>query len=82
MAEFTLCWDCKKSTTNGCSWARRMIPVKGWTAIPSHKKEFDSYLVVSCPEFHRDAWDYGRFRTRNEYVEAMIKARRRKEIEE
>ena len=76
MAEFTLCWDCKNSYTNGCSWARKLIPVKEWTAFHSKKKEFESYLVVNCPKFERDSWDAGKYRTKEEYVAALIKARR------
>ena len=49
----TLCWDCKHSTTNGCSWAKSFTPVDGWKAIPSVAGESDSYLVLECPKFEK-----------------------------
>ena len=49
----SLCWDCKNSTTNGCSWAKSFKPVDGWKAIPSVAGESDSYLVLECPKFEK-----------------------------
>ena len=49
----SLCWDCKNSTTNGCSWAKSFTPVDGWKAIPSVAGESDSYLVLECPKFEK-----------------------------
>ena len=65
----TKCWDCARAT-GGCSWSDFFKPVSGWIAIPtkinSHKKQFDekakvnqSYIVIECPEFLRDAYAGG-----------------------
>ena len=65
----TLCWDCANAT-GGCSWADRYdhTPVKGWTAIQttlrchspsSHAETTNSFIVIDCPEFIRDAEGYG-----------------------
>ena len=43
----TLCWKCENACTNGCSWAKKLIPVENWTA-----EETDiSYIVKACPLF-------------------------------
>lgn len=76
MNTFTLCWDCAKSIHDGCSWAEKLVPVKGWNATVSEKKEFTSYQVNSCPEFERDSWGFGMYRTEKEFLE------RRKENED
>jgi len=55
----SLGWDCSKAIRNGCSWAKDFIPVKGWTAEPTRKKTFDSFRVIDCPEFDRDAKNFG-----------------------
>lgn len=49
----TKCWNCKKSYTNGCSWARSFVPVKEWEAIPTAigNPPVKSYCVINCPEF-------------------------------
>lgn len=52
--KFTQCWDCAKAT-GGCSWSQEYVPVEGWEAIPTRKKTFDSFLILDCPEFERDA---------------------------
>ena len=58
----TICWQCKKSTTDGCSWSSKFIPVEGWKATQTslvvrstkgYEKEDTSYLVRSCPLFER-----------------------------
>ena len=58
----TQCWNCARAI-NGWSWAREFIPVKGWNATPIKKNsfygEFESYIVHSCPEFVRDAYNNG-----------------------
>ena len=57
MANVTLCWDCCRAT-GGCPWANELIPVKGWTAQKIHKtssKPYDTYIVLDCPLFERDA---------------------------
>ena len=60
--EYALCWDCANAT-GGCSWSDNLRPVKGWEAKRTHKKEFDSWLVINCPKFERDAYDFGLYRT-------------------
>lgn len=76
MAQYTLCWDCKKSTTGGCSWSRAYNPkpVKGWTArherlkVNNYKGIFsDSYMVTACPEFERDSWGGGQYRHKKDF---------------
>ena len=59
----TLCWECAKATGR-CSWSDEFIPVEGWNAKPTKKRvygggEFESYLVIECPEFERDAYNNG-----------------------
>ena len=62
----TLCWSCAKAV-RGCDWSREFIPIKGWNAIPTelHVNRTDcckSFLVLSCPEFVRDAYNNGQVR--------------------
>ena len=62
--EQTLCWDCKKAATGGCSWSKEFRPVEGWEAKATTKQQFRgepmrSYLVTACSEFERDAWNAG-----------------------
>lgn len=55
----TLCWDCGKAHTYGCSWSRDFEPVKGWEAIENSMynvdkgvlKKVESYIVLQCPEY-------------------------------
>ena len=62
----TLCWDCANAT-GGCTWSRLLEPVEGWTAIRIKGKPYkldpeidtDTFLVQKCPEFMRDALNYG-----------------------
>lgn len=59
----SICWDCEHACC-GCSWSRRFKPVNGWTAIPTKLKmkgdrTTDTFIVLSCPQFKRDAVDYG-----------------------
>ena len=58
----TLCWNCANATGN-CSWSENLIPVNGWKAIYVEKDKADSYIVLECPEFKRDAYEYGTLRT-------------------
>lgn len=51
-ASHSLCWRCRNSYLNGCSWAAEKIPVKGWYATEGLK---GSYEVVICPLFKNDA---------------------------
>ena len=68
MAKFTLCWDCKNSTTGVCRWSRRLKPVHGWEAEPGKN---DSVIVIKCPEFIRNSWGFGQYRTEEAYNKAM-----------
>ena len=45
----TLCWQCDKSCTGGCSWSKDFVPVNGWVAEKNEKR--GSYSVITCPEF-------------------------------
>lgn len=45
----TLCWQCGKSCTGGCSWSKDFVPVNGWVAEQNQKT--GSYSVITCPEF-------------------------------
>ena len=54
----SLCWFCKNSVIDGCSWSREFVPVNGWDATETSKKSYSSsmsksYNVTSCPEFVR-----------------------------
>ena len=57
--EHTLCWDCAKATDDACPWVDAGMPVPGWWATPSKIKTCgicsDSYRVIKCPLFVRDA---------------------------
>lgn len=57
--EHTLCWDCAKATDDVCPWVDAGMPVPGWWATPSKVKTCgvysDSYRVIKCPMFVRDA---------------------------
>lgn len=51
----TICWKCQNAC-GGCSWSRRLEPVKGWKAERVVNKDiydtkFKSYKVIECPEF-------------------------------
>ena len=62
MGKFTLCWDCAKAT-GMCPWSKRSKPVEGWEAefVPRNggTKPYDTYVVIACPLFERDSYDYG-----------------------
>lgn len=58
MKKYTLCWDCKNSCHDGCSWSREAIPVDGWEI----EKNKNGYKVLSCPEFSRDSYDGGAYK--------------------
>ena len=64
----TLCWDCANAT-GGCSWSMHTEhkPVEGWNAIRrdihnKYSEPVESYIVISCPEFVRDARNGGTYR--------------------
>ena len=67
----TLCWDCANAT-GGCPWSKRLRPVKGWKAIHTKKMLYggihDSYIVLECPLFERDAVGSGLRRYKEEKV--------------
>ena len=55
----SICWSCKKSG-GGCSWSKRLEPVKGWDAKEDHRNNehtkkyvLYSYTVLGCPEYER-----------------------------
>ena len=62
---FTLCWDCANAS-GGCSWADELQPVEGWQAYPcvanSRYLPYDSFIVLTCPLFERDAVSGGQDR--------------------
>ena len=64
----TLCWDCA-NYAGGCSWTQPdgAVPVKGWKA----KKTALGYVVKECPKFVRGCYCRGRYRTAEEYIEAL-----------
>ena len=49
----TLCWDCANAVGR-CCWSDRFEPVEGWDAV--YDAEKDSYHVIACPLFERDAY--------------------------
>jgi hypothetical protein len=55
----TKCWDCVKATTGECCWSAKQEPVDGWCAIKTEQRFGESYIVIDCPQFRRDAWDFG-----------------------
>ena len=66
-ANQTICWDCANAT-GGCSWVDHFVPVAGWQAVPKKmklhngiggRKETGSYVVSECPDFIRDAYNFG-----------------------
>lgn len=82
----TLCWDCANAT-GSCSWSDHFDhkPVDGWEAIETtikvHNPSCDadlnrSYVVISCPEFIRDAECGGTVR-----IGKKQKVKTRKEID-
>lgn len=55
----TICWHCQNAC-GGCSWSKKLKPVKGWKAekikVKIVKGDYnDSYIVNECPEFKPDA---------------------------
>lgn len=50
----TLCWRCKNTNGNICSWfSEDMRPVEGWTAEEKPTVDGMSYFVISCPKYER-----------------------------
>lgn len=66
----TICWNCSKAC-GGCDWSGcDHMPITGWKAektqiklhCESSRKNIiytDSYVVLECPLFDRDATEYG-----------------------
>ena len=59
MEKDTLCWRCTRPGTGSCSWDKRLVPVDGWTAVPSEFREQDgsyakSWRVLLCPQFQEE----------------------------
>jgi len=50
-----LCWTCRNAVPDlkghGCSWSRKLVPVKGWTAEKSTSRGKDTWSVKKCPEY-------------------------------
>ena len=61
--QHTLCWDCANATSFDCPWVDRGEPVPGWWAKPTKLARklgaLESYLVLRCPMFERDAENGG-----------------------
>ena len=59
----TLCWSCKNAVGR-CSWSEvdeskknrpiKYEPVNGWVAVKTERGDYNSYVVLSCPEFVPD----------------------------
>lgn len=79
--ERTLCWDCRCSTTGECRWSRKLKPVKGWVAEEKCIKDGigRSFLVRECPEFVRNSWGGGTYRTEIEYLKATEESKKNRE---
>lgn len=67
MAKTTKCLDCKNAT-GGCSWSEKLEPIKGWKA----EARPEGYFVNSCPQFVRDSYGGGLYRTADEYIKSLI----------
>ena len=74
MPKFSLCWDCERSYKKTCSWAKRFVPVQGWTAeerviLGTHcTPNTISYRVDACPLFVRDGYNGGMYREGEKHV--------------
>ena len=65
----TICWDCKKACRGGCSWSdpAKQEPVKDWVATVSDH----GFVVHACPEFERETYGGGMYRTADDYILAL-----------
>lgn len=65
----TICWDCKKACRGGCSWSdpAEQKPVKDWVATMSNH----GFVVHACPEFERETYGGGMYRTADDYILAL-----------
>lgn len=53
---FALCWNCQNAVPEGkkgCSWSKKQIPVRGWTAVPGKTRK-GGWRVIDCPEYMDD----------------------------
>lgn len=53
-----LCWSCKNTNGNVCSWfSKKSEPVEGWTAKPTiirnNEEIVRSYRVIKCPNYEQ-----------------------------
>lgn len=71
----SICWDCRKAS-GLCDWTDhwKHMPIPGWQAEKTFlrcKGELtESYLVIECPEFDRDAYNGGKDR-KEDYEERL-----------
>ena len=53
----TLCWTCKNTNQDECSWFEKYAkPVAGWKAIERPINGVESYVVVECPNYEREEY--------------------------
>lgn len=76
VGDCSLCWDCANATLpHKCPWVGDGTPIDGWWARKtklkfkggdgsggSYVRMVDSYNVIVCPLFERDAWRGGQFK--------------------
>lgn len=57
------CWTCMRSLPGrGCEWADKLIPVKGWKAVPTVKssakrygnRPLCSFRISYCPKYVKE----------------------------
>lgn len=51
----TLCWFCQNTNRYKCTWfnPRNPQPVVGWTAEKTQNSGYESYRVISCPNYRQ-----------------------------
>ena len=54
----SLCWECRLSTSGGCRWSEKLLPVEGWEILENK----NGFKVLNCPKFVRDAYKGGQTR--------------------
>ncbi len=80
----TLCFDCKKSITNGCPWARSFEPVPGWKIRKKQNHGETLTVVLQCPLFEDDSQRELRLKFNKQYgmsYSAFYYLLRRKKID-
>ena len=59
LPKYQLCWDCANAV-GGCKWSKHLKPIKGWEAVKTRVgTPVETYLIIKCPLFVRDAYDGG-----------------------